>query len=91
MPGVKKSETINLRIDTETREIIARAAAVSGKSLTAFMTEAAFYLAQKELLDQRFIGVDAAVFDAVEGLLDEPAKANDRLVALFKSNAEWID
>ena len=45
MPGVKKSETINLRIDTETREIIARAAAVSGKSLTVFMTEAAFYSA----------------------------------------------
>jgi uncharacterized protein (DUF1778 family) len=91
MLAAKKDETINLRMDTKTREIISRAAEVTGKSLTAFMTEAAFYSAQKELLDQRFVGVDATVFDAVESLLSEPAKVNDKLVELFKSNPEWID
>jgi uncharacterized protein (DUF1778 family) len=91
MSAVKKDETINLRMDAKTREIISRAAEVCGKSLTAFMTEAAFYSAQKELLDHRFVGVDASVFDAVETMLSEPAKANDKLVELFKSNREWID
>ncbi|WJR67630.1 DUF1778 domain-containing protein [Neorhizobium sp. CSC1952] len=80
-----------MRVDADTREVIARAAEVSGKSLTAFMTEAAFAAAQKELLDQRFVGVDAKVFDAVENLLAEPAQANEKLAALFKSSREWLD
>ncbi|MFN7104590.1 MAG: DUF1778 domain-containing protein [Pseudorhizobium sp.] len=91
MPSVKKDEIVNLRMDSGTRDIIARAAAVSGKSITSFMTEAAVSSAQKELLDQRFVGLDASVFDAVEDLLAQPAQVNDRLVALFKSNPEWID
>ncbi|MDR6815266.1 uncharacterized protein (DUF1778 family) [Neorhizobium sp. 2083] len=91
MVALRKSETINLRIDAGTREVIARAAEISGKSLTAFMTEAALLNAQKELLDQRFIGVDATVFDAVESLLAEPAQANEKLSALLKSSREWLD
>jgi uncharacterized protein (DUF1778 family) len=91
MSVAKKGETINLRIDAKTRDVISRAAAACGKSLTSFMTEAAYSSAQKELLDQRFIGVDATVFDAVETLLAEPAKAHPRLVELFKSNRDWID
>lgn len=91
MSAAKKDETINLRMDAKTRDVISRAAAICGKSVTSFMTEAAYYSAQKELLDQRFVGVDATVFDAVETLLSEPAKANPRLVELFKSSREWID
>jgi uncharacterized protein (DUF1778 family) len=91
MVALRKSETINLRIDAGTRDVIARAAEISGKSLTAFMTEAAFATAQKELLDQRFIGVDATVFDAVEDLLGEPAQVNEKLSALLKSNRKWLD
>jgi uncharacterized protein (DUF1778 family) len=91
MSLIKKDETISLRMDAKTRNMISRAADISGKSLTAFMTEAAFYQAQKELLDQRFVGVDASVFDSVESFLAEPAKVNDKLVELFESNPEWID
>ncbi|MCF3642635.1 DUF1778 domain-containing protein [Rhizobium sp. TRM95111] len=91
MSAVKKNETINLRMDAKTRDVISRAAEICGKSLTSFMTEAAYFSAQKELLDQRFVGVDAKVFDAVEDMLAEPARVNDRLVDLFKSNREWID
>lgn len=91
MPVSKKDETINLRMDARTRDVISRAAAIRGKSLTSFMTEAAYSSAQKELLDQRFVGVDATVFDAVENLLAEPAKGHPRLVELFRENREWID
>ncbi len=91
MVAVLKNETINLRVDPATRDVIARAAEAAGKSLTAFMTEAAVAAAQKELLDQRFIGVDAAVFDAVEALLAEPAQPNKRLKALMSSDREWLD
>lgn len=91
MSAAKKGETISLRMDARTRDVITRAAAICGKSLTSFMTEAAYFSAQRELLDQRFVGVDATVFDAVEGLLAEPARVNDKLADLFKTNRAWID
>jgi len=91
MVALRKSETINLRVDSGTRDIIARAAEASGKSLSAFMTEAAYAAAQKELLEQRFVGVDAEVFSAVEQLLAEPAQVNEKLANLLKSNREWLD
>jgi uncharacterized protein (DUF1778 family) len=91
MPAIRKDETVNLRMDAKTRDTISRAADVCGKSLTAFMTEAALYSAQKELLEQRFVGVDATVFDAVEAVLAEPARQNAKLVELFRSNPKWID
>ena len=91
MASAKKEETVNLRMDSKTRDVISRAAAICGKSLTSFMTEAAYHSAQRELLDQRFFGVDATVFDSVEALLAEPAKVQPKLVELFKSNREWLD
>lgn len=91
MPAVKKGETINLRMDARTRDVISRAAALSGKSLTAFMTDAAYASAQKELLDQRFVHVDATVFDAVETLLAEPAQVHPKLAEVLKSQQAWLD
>lgn len=91
MPAAKKSETVTFRMDEATLSMIQRAAEICGKSVTSFVTEAAFFQAQKELMDQRFLGLDAAVFDNVEALLSEPARANEELVKLFKSQPEWID
>ncbi|MEP7456167.1 DUF1778 domain-containing protein [Phyllobacterium sp. SB3] len=91
MSALKKTEKINLRMDADAHDTISRAAEICGKSLTAFMTEAAVYSAQKELLDQRFIGVDARVFDNVNELLSKDGKPNKELVKLFKSNIGWID
>lgn len=91
MSAVKKSQTVNFRIDPETHELVRRAAEICGKSVTAFMTEAAVHSAQKELLDQRFVGVNSNAFDSVVTQLDEPAKANAELVRLFRSQPEWVD
>jgi len=91
MSALKKSKTVNLRIDPEAHDLIARAAEVCGKSITAFMTEASVYSAQEELLDQRFIGVSASVFDSVNETLTAPGVARDRLVRLFEHRIEWMD
>jgi uncharacterized protein (DUF1778 family) len=91
MSALKKTKTVNLRIEPETHDLIARAAEVCGKSITAFMTEASVYSAQEELLDQRFIGVPSDVFDAVNEKLAAPGVARDRLVSLFESKVAWID
>lgn len=85
MAGLKKTETINLRVDLTTRDLIARAAEATGKSMTAFMTEAAQAAAEQQLLDRRFINLDAAAFDALEALLDGPATANAALTDLLRS------
>ncbi len=91
MALVRKTQAVNFRIDPETHELVRRAAEISGKSITAFMTEAAVHSAQRELLEQRFVGVDSSVFDSVATMLDEPAKANAELVKLFRKQPEWID
>lgn len=91
MSALRKTKTVNLRIEPEAHDLIARAAAVCGKSITAFMTEASVYSAQEELLDQRFIGVSADVFEAVSEQLAAPGVARDKLVELFQSKVEWMD
>ena len=91
MSAPRKTRTVNLRIDPEAHDLIARAAEVCGKSITAFMTEASVYTAQEELLDQRFIGVSADVFEAVSDKLAAPGVARDELVKLFQSKVEWMD
>lgn len=84
--AVGKSETINLRMDSTTRAVIARAAEASGKTLTAFMTEAAYRAAEAELLDQRYLGLEASVFDTVEALIDSPLAPNAALRRLMQTN-----
>lgn len=91
MSALRKTKTVNLRIEPETHDLIARAAGVCGKSITAFMTEASVYAAQEELLDQRFIGVSADVFEAVSEQLAAPGVARDNLVKLFQIKVDWMD
>ena len=91
MAALKKTRTINLRIEPEMHDLISRAADVCGKSITAFMTEASIYSAQEELLDQRFIAVSADVFDTVSEKLAAPGVARDRLVKLFEDKVDWMD
>lgn len=91
MAALKKTKTVNLRIEPEAHDLIARAAEVCGKSITAFMTEASVYSAQEELLDQRFISVSSDVFEAVNEKLAAPGVARDRLVRLFESKIDWVD
>ncbi|MBP1859805.1 type II toxin-antitoxin system TacA family antitoxin [Rhizobium herbae] len=91
MTTVRKNEIVNLRMDANTRDVITRAAKIRGKSLTAFMTEAAYQSAQKDLLEQQFLGVDASVFDAVETVLSQPGRVRPELVELFKTDLDWAD
>ena len=91
MAALKKSRMLNLRIDPDAHEMIARAAGIKGKSVTAFMTEASVTSAQEELLNERFMGVSADVFAEVSDKLAAPGVARDRLVRLFESRVDWID
>jgi uncharacterized protein (DUF1778 family) len=91
MALARKNETVTFRMEPATLETIQRAAGAAGKSLTAFVTEAAFAAARKELLDQRFVALDPEAFDAVEALLAEPARTNAALEKLLDTHRDWID
>ncbi|WP_158555188.1 DUF1778 domain-containing protein [Fulvimarina endophytica] len=89
MSTAKKDETFTARIAPADLELIRRAAAVSGKSLSNFVMESALYSAQKSLMDQRFLHLDAALFDAVSETLSRPATAHPALVDLFAEENVW--
>ena len=91
MSAIRKSETVTFRIDSGRLDTIQRAARLTGKSVTAFVTEVAYSAAQEELLDQRFFLVDDETFADIEAMLAEPAKVHDELVKLFRSERQWID
>lgn len=91
MALARKNETVTFRMEPATLETIQRAAGAAGKSLTAFVTEAAYAAARKELLDQRFVALDPQAFDAVEALLDEPARQNAALEKLLRAGHDWLD
>lgn len=78
-------------MDSETLDIIQRAARLQGRSVTSFVTEASRRIAEQEILDQRIFKVDAATFAEIEKMLDEPPQINEKLVELFRKTPNWID
>jgi uncharacterized protein (DUF1778 family) len=91
MSTAKKTETLTVRMDSDTLGLIRSAAKVQRKSVTAFVTDAAYFAAQKELLDQRFLQLNAALFDSIDAFLAEPARQNDDVVRRFQSLPKWAD
>lgn len=91
MAEAKKSESVTFRMDSHTLELIRRAAKIQGRSVTSFVTQAARVQAQKDILDQRFVEVDADAFEAIEKMLAEPARPNDDVIARFRSAPKWAE
>lgn len=85
--GAKGS--INLRIETQTRQLIDEAASILGKTRTEFMIDSARALAIDVLLDQRLFVLDSARYDAFVHALDNPPAAGPKLRALLRRTAAW--
>jgi uncharacterized protein (DUF1778 family) len=85
----KRDNNINMRIAPEQLDLIKRAADTCGKSLSSFVIEAATYSAQKTLMDQRFMNLDADLFDSVAETISKPAQVHPELAALLKNGSVW--
>lgn len=85
----RRGTTINLRVETETRDLIDAAAEAVGKNRTEFMIEAARKHAIDVLLDQRLFRLDPDAFDAFDAALDNPPAPSERLVALMRKKPLW--
>lgn len=81
--------SINLRIETNTRQLIDDAAAVLGKARTEFMVESARRQAIDVLLDQRLFVLDTDRYDAFMHALDNPPAPGSKLRSLLRRVPAW--
>ena len=84
-----KDATVQLRMRTDTRDLIDAAAEAQGRTRTAFITDAARREAENALLDQTFFLLSPEKFDALEALLDAPPADNPKLRKLLHTPAPW--
>lgn len=87
--GADMKGSINLRIETQTRQLIDEAAAVLGKTRTEFMVESARRQAIDVLLDQRLFVLDPARYDAFMQALDNPPAPGPKLRSLLRRTPAW--
>lgn len=81
--------SVNLRIDTRTRQFIDDAAAILGKTRTEFMIESARGHAIDVLLDQRLFVLDSDRYDAFMHALDNPPAPGPKLRSLLRRVPAW--
>jgi uncharacterized protein (DUF1778 family) len=85
----KKTERHEFRLTPVQKEIIARAAAISGKNVTDFILESTVLAAEMTILDQRVFGVSATEFSWWEDLLEAEPQPNPGLDRLFSKPISW--
>ena len=81
--------SVNLRIETRTRQLIDNAAAILGKTRTEFMIESARREAIDVLLDQRLFVLDPERYDAFVRALDNPPAPGPKLQSLLRRVPAW--
>lgn len=83
MPAPTKDSRLNLRLREADDELIRRAAAQTGQSVSEFLTTSALGRAHEVLADQRAFVLDEATWAEFTRLLDEPPRPDPRLIELF--------
>lgn len=81
--------TLNLRIKSELRGLIDRAAELSGKNRTEFVLTAARQAAENALMDRTVFAMDPKAFSEFLARLDAPPNPNARLRRSLESGAPW--
>jgi len=81
-----QTHAVNLRIRSDIRALIDRAAKAQGKNRSDFMIDAARRAAEESLLDQALVRVDQETYRHFLEVLDHPASGEgfERLMAAVK-------
>jgi uncharacterized protein (DUF1778 family) len=85
----KTAEPMSLRVDSETRSLIDRAADALGQTRTEFMLASARERAAEVLLNRTLFVLKGADWDAFVDALDSPPPPNAKLKALLARKAPW--
>jgi uncharacterized protein (DUF1778 family) len=84
-----RRDTLNLRIKPADRELIDRAALLTGKTKTDFVLEAARRAAEDALLDRTLFVVGPDAMDEFRARLDQKPQPSDRLRRSLETPAAW--
>lgn len=85
----RSTQTINLRVPPQRRDLIDRAAKATGKTRTDFILDAAVRASEEALLDRRFFQLDEAVYEEFVAALDAPPRPVAELRKLLAEPAPW--
>jgi hypothetical protein len=86
-----KNARIEFRLSDAQRDLIARGAEASNKTLSEFVIEHVTLAAEMAILDRRIITLDPEAFAQFEEILDRPARVNEGLKDLFSRGAAWSE
>ena len=81
---------VNLRVRSDIRDLIDRAAQSLGKSRSEFMIDAARRAAEEALLDQTLVRVDRETWSHFLDVLDQPP-AGEGYERLMQARQPWKD
>jgi len=84
-----KETSINMRVDTRTRDLIDLAAKTLGRSRTDFVLESALASAHNALLDRCLFPLESRRFQAFQKALDKPSLPNSKLKELMRRKPVW--
>lgn len=85
----KPRETLNIRITTEVRSLIDRAARARGQNRTDFILDAARRMAEDTLVDRALIAVSPKAYVEFLARLDAPAQPTEALRATMQAPLPW--
>lgn len=84
-----RSARLGLRTTPEQDIVLRRAAKLANKSLTDFILDSAYQVAEQTLLDQRLFLLEGVQAQAFVDLLDRPAQDNPGLQDLLGRPVPW--
>ena len=87
--SASRRETLNIRIKTEDRVLIDRAAKLRGKNRTSFILDAVRSAAEEALYEQALIAVDPENYAKFLARLDMPPRPSERLRKTMRTPAPW--
>lgn len=82
-------DTLNIRIRPEVRALIDHAAAMTGRTRTDFVLDAARRAAQDALLDRTLFTMPPKAFAEFVKRLDAPPRPNARLRRALRTQPPW--
>ena len=89
MTAATRTARLGLRTTPQQEAVLRRAAEVSHKSMTDFILDSAYQVAEQTLLDQRLFMLTGNQAGLLLDLLDRPEQDNDGLKDLFSRRAPW--
>jgi uncharacterized protein (DUF1778 family) len=87
--AMRKTERQEVRLTLAQKEILARAASISGKNVSDFILESSVLAAEMAILEQRVFVVSGKEFEWWEKLVDSEPQPNPGLDQLFSKPLSW--